>query len=232
MEPNPVEVPEPRGLDLLCVELGEAEVRARLMRLQILIAEGKGEVRILKETGWQPAELGLLRRELTRIERALLVRPTEELYVEYLLRQEKNLSDLNSFVENWQDHTEAVPSVVSAIRARAEILDKVIQRGQDLGIIQKAVTRKALVVGGVRVEDLGTREIRELIVKQLEGLRSLTTQVRNLDELGADAGAVEVQAEPVEALTPVERVRRIAGTGISRAKAARAKIRERIREDG
>ncbi len=231
MEPNANEVPEPRGLDLLCAEVGEAEVRARLVRLQTLIAEGRGEVRILRETGWQPAELTMLRRELTRIERALLLRPTEELYVEYLLRQERNLEDLNTFVDNWQDHTDAVPSVVSAIRARAEILDKVIQRGQELGIVQKAVTRKALVVGGIRVEDLGTREIRELIVKQLEGLRTLTTQVRNLDEIGADAGVVEVQAEPVEALTPVERVRRIAGTGVNRAKAARAKIRERIRED-
>ena len=231
MEPNANEVPEPRGLDLLCAEVGEAEVRARLVRLQTLIAEGRGEVRILRETGWQPAELTMLRRELTRIERALLLRPTEELYVEYLLRQERNLEDLNTFVDNWQDHTDAVPSVVSAIRARAEILDKVIQRGQELGIVQKAVTRKALVVGGIRVEDLGTREIRELIVKQLEGLRTLTTQVRNLVEIGADAGVVELLAEPVEALTPVERVRRIAGTGVNRAKAARAKIRERIRED-
>ncbi len=66
-------------------------------------------------------------------------------------------------------------SVAGAVRARSEIYDRLIERGQEFGLINKKADRKE-IVAGVVVTELSNEDLKELIVGELSTLNKLQKQ--------------------------------------------------------
>lgn len=153
--------------------LGAEPTRLLVARLRTLIAQGKEEMDILEEMDVSPSELQAIRRELFASERVNLVnRTTEEVFIEYTILQKKNITDLNDIIDSKAMKDKQPNAVVGAIRARSDILDKIIKTGQEFGIIEKVAERR-LVVHGHAVAQLDNEGLRKLIVHELGGLSSL-----------------------------------------------------------
>lgn len=101
-------------------------------------------------------------------------KPPEHTYVEYVIEQKKTLEMLNKLIRDLAecDDPKVAPARVSAMRTRADILDRMVSTGQTLGMVDKAadVTK---VVGGFVFEQLGREDIKTLIFKELEGLKRI-----------------------------------------------------------
>ena len=88
-------------------------------------------------------------------------RPDEHVYVEYLLNQSRNIRDLTDMIKEFKT-SKQYGSMVGAVRARAEIYDKLIAKGQEFGLITKTPERKE-IVAGVLVAELSNKNFRRLL---------------------------------------------------------------------
>lgn len=123
---------------------------------------------------------------------------TEQVYVEYCMAQRGCIHDLDVVLK-----TKNVPmtAYVGAVKARSEILDKMIKFGQDVGIIAKAPDKKQ-IVAGVVVTQLSNEELKAAITDQIAGLNQLVTEFgdQKFDQL--DPGQL-YRAKPIEAKAKV-----------------------------
>lgn len=116
-------------------------------------------------------------------------------YYEYLQRQEKCIRDLEyftnhidselEFYQEMQDQykngaIDKMPSGrpniqggIMAIRAKSDILDKMVKTGQDLGIIEKRA-KELRVLGNINLAALPTEELQVLLTKKMKEMGSLT----------------------------------------------------------
>lgn len=233
VENRPVEDTALLRIEDLYRTLGEAAVRERVAKLRSLLVDGKHETEILRRTGWQPTELAALRSELVRQECEAWRRPAEVLYAEYVLQQERCLRNLEEMMRTWRKDPKAAPSVVAGVRASSEIIDRIVRQGQELGVLVRAAQRRQVIVAGMNVADLANQQLREVVVQQLTGLKQLVERIGDVDSLDGRVptpvpvrGAAESTGSGE---TDGERVRRLAGTGFSKVRGARAQVRQRIR---
>jgi hypothetical protein len=134
------------------------------------LLEGVDENEIAEELNVNLEELERLKTSLINLkaeeERA---KTPEEVYIRYLIDQQRNIRDLSRLIEDNRNVTaKGLSAVVGAIRARAEIHDKVIARGQEFGLVKK-VPNRTESLHGIVIEDLTTKDLRSLIIKDLEG---------------------------------------------------------------
>lgn len=94
-------------------------------------------------------------------------KPTEHVYVQYIIDQCKNLADLTKLVTEFRS-TRQHSAMVSAIKARSDIQDKIINRGQEFGIIAKTPERTGQLVAGIVIAELTNIELRQAIVRELK----------------------------------------------------------------
>ena len=57
---------------------------------------------------------------------------TETIFLDYVLRQNQNIRDLDNVQKLFQGSRQFT-ALVGAVKAKAEILDKVIEKGQEFG---------------------------------------------------------------------------------------------------
>jgi hypothetical protein len=137
-----------------------------------------------KKHGADVAAYNVLKRELYQQEKVdLHNKTTEEVFVDYVLRQEGCLRDLNELIRDGEGKVRNSSTTVGAIRAKSEILDKIISRGQEFGILEK-VPEKKQVIAGVMVANLDNDALRSLITKELGGLQALVQRYGGDDMLG------------------------------------------------
>ena len=79
----------------------------------------------------------------------LNARSTADTYIEYKLRMERICDDLDG-VHNGATEARQFTAAMGALKAKAAIIDKVVDRGQDMGLVSRAA-KKHEVVGGVAV---------------------------------------------------------------------------------
>ena len=206
-------------------EVGDETARRMVARMKEAMVLGESDERLSRAMQWNPETIGLLRQTVLEQEKALLRRPGVEAYIDYLYRQEGFIRDLNLVVDEYRQNPGEVklaPAAVAAIRAKSEILDKVLKTGQDFGVIRKAATKKELdVVEGHSVAELSDTELRNLIFGLLKRMSKLVTQYGDFG-----GGAVEVPFAPVIG----EKRGKAAhgGKGINRRKGGRATVRSAI----
>jgi hypothetical protein len=159
------------------------ELRLRIAELKVHLASGLSDIEAAEKMELAAADYNVLKRELYAQERTDLVgKSTEEVYVDYVLRQERCIKDLDELRKVFQDSNQP-NALVGAIRAKSEILDKIIARGQEFGIIEKVPDKKQ-VVGGFVVAQLDNATLRALITEQLKGLEQVVSRYGNTDMLG------------------------------------------------
>jgi len=109
----------------------------------------------------------MMEREIAR----LSTQTTEEVYVKHSIAQIQNIRDLTDMIKEFKK-SKQYNAMVGAVKARAELYDKLLKMGQDLGIIEKEAVKHE-VVGGIVVSDLSSKELKKMITSELAGLNDM-----------------------------------------------------------
>jgi len=99
---------------------------------------------------------------------AIKAMPNEHVYMEYVIEQRRNIKSLNDLITNLDDKKQ-YNALVGAIRLRSEILDRIVAKGQEFGVMFKRAERKE-VVGGLLVADMSSDDLRKAIGAQVKML--------------------------------------------------------------
>lgn len=116
----------------------DADVRRQIAELRGHIGSGKTDFDILQEMNITLQTLSKLKQRLFSDELETAQNETAaENWVRYSLRMESNISDLTAVIERAKenDQASALTARVGAIKAKAELIDKVFEKGQALGVI-------------------------------------------------------------------------------------------------
>lgn len=146
-------------------ETDPACVRECLATVRAMMSFGWDEDTMCVEFGVTAAKLAQYRRTILSKEQATLShRPAEELFIEYRLMAMEDVLELDDIArkaakaKNWAAAT-------TARRARSQIIDQIMNRGQDMGVIPRAAKRHE-VVGGLVLAQLSERELLHQIEAQ------------------------------------------------------------------
>lgn len=101
-------------------------------------------------------------------------RSTEEIYAEYVFQQAACVRDLTDAAVA-ADTKRDIKALISAIKARSDIYDKIIKTGQDFGIIEKKAERREIALGVV-LANLSDEDLRARISGELTGITDLMTK--------------------------------------------------------
>ena len=109
----------------------------------------------------------LLNQELTKISH----RPTDEIYVEHRIRMGGVIKQLETITKDAKS-AKQYQAAMGAQKTIASILDNLIDRGQDMGVIPRAA-KKHEVIGGVMVSTLSNSELLDHIAEAVNVTRVL-----------------------------------------------------------
>lgn len=146
---------------------------------------------IAREMGLSWKDFEELRAEFFRLEEETLRKKTdEEWFAEYVLLQQRNVNDLTKMLEELRDQRQP-NAMVGAIKARADIYDRIVEKGQEFGFISKEPERKE-IVGGVAVHNLSAVELREAITATAAATAALLMRYGGAREILPDAKIIDV----------------------------------------
>lgn len=175
------------------------ELRVKLAQLQMLLAQGKSDVDCAQAMGdggtaMRTSQYNELKRELYRQEtQGLYGKSTEDVYLEYQWAQQQCIRDLDGMIAYAKDKNNA-NTIVGLVRAKSDIIDKVIKMGQDMGIYNKEPEKKMVIHGHV-VAKLSQPELRKLIVRETQGLAGVFTKYGDRDLMGNPIGQLTAGTE-------------------------------------
>lgn len=160
-------------------------IRRYIAKIRMLMADGRPDWEIAEELGLEWHDYNDLKKEMYRWETAdLYDRPVEQQFIDYMIRQEAIIQELDELAK-----TVPAPQQLGAVKAKSEILDKIIKTGQSMGVLEKAPERRQ-VVAGVLVANMTNDELR----KSIAALLKRTSEVVN-----------KYDGPPKKALLPPER---------------------------
>lgn len=99
-------------------------------------------------------------------------RSVEHTYVLYLLNQTANIRDLTAVIDNFMNDSKQINAVVGAARARSDIYDKLMARGQECGLIPKQPEQSTLIMG-VAIDRLSNKELQGMVIDAAKSVGSL-----------------------------------------------------------
>jgi hypothetical protein len=126
-------------------------------------------------------------------------KPTEHVYVQYVIDQCKNIADLTKIIGEFRT-TRQHSAMVSAIKARSDIQDKIIERGQQFGIIASSPERPGQLVAGIVIAELTNQELKQTITRELKEANRMMEQYGDRPFIDVEVG--EIHRGP--ALPPAE----------------------------
>ncbi|MGW8177878.1 MAG: hypothetical protein ACWGQW_03675 [bacterium] len=108
-------------------------------------------------------------------------RPPEHVYIQYVIDQTRNISDLTDMIAEFKT-TKQYNAMVGAIKARAELHDKLIAKGQEFGIFKKVPERRE-IVAGVMIQDMSRDDLKAAITGAIGRLDSMMRRYGDNDIL-------------------------------------------------
>lgn len=152
--------------------MSKKELREAIAELLSYLASGYDDSEARVELGLDPEQYAALKREMySQQAEYYRTRSTEEMYSDYVIEQRACINELDKIVARFVDDKQS-SAAVGAIRARSDIVDKIVKLGQDVGLIEKEPERK-VIFGGVAIASLSDAQLRRAIVgevKELDGL--------------------------------------------------------------
>ena len=180
---------------MTALRLTKDELKETIVTLYGMLCDGKSEEEIRDEMGVTAEDLEALREAMLNAKGDELRRkPTEHVYVEYMIAQSKNIRDLDYMVKDFKA-TRQYNALVGAVRAKSEILDKIVNKGQEFGIIEKRAERRE-VVAGVLVANLSNKELQNSIMGEIKELNRLMK--------GANVNVLDLEVPPTHYKTVEE----------------------------
>ena len=178
------------------------------------MAAGLTGSEICKELSLSPEEVREARKKVIAEELTVVGphRPADEVFVEYRLQMNRIVKDLND-VSTKAKGKENFQAAFGALKAQATILDKVIDRGQEMGVIPRASKRSIVLMGGVFIGSMTDPELLASM-KELEGdgrrMRKEygDTPLRALPDPDLYVGPIDVEFEKQPEPEPVRVKRR------------------------
>jgi len=173
----------------MSMKLTKEQVKEAVATIYGLLCSGKEDSEILDEMGIGVEEFEKLKAAMFDAKAdEVRARPTEHTYVQYMIDQLRNLRDLDDMVGTFKT-TKQYNAMVGAVRARSEILDKLIAKGQEFGLIHKMPDKKE-IVAGVLIADLTNKELKTMITKELTNLNSMMRRYGDKSILDIEPGAL------------------------------------------
>lgn len=172
--------------------IDQIEAAARITRVLLLLEAGKTDAEIMDETGYTAevydATKAAAMKQMADFQEG---REKKEIYAEYLIRQNANITDLTSVIRKLQGEGAKSYSqiLVSAIRARSDIYDRMVKTGQDLGFIEKILDEKRVTVA-VLLAKLNDDQLLSHVYGQLAQLDDLMKTVGSGEILDVAPGQI------------------------------------------
>jgi len=179
------------------------EQRRILTEIKGLLGTGKTEgeqLEALAEWNVGTTELRRLREEvLSEHIQSLRAETPEQAFVRHALRQEKHVDQLDEVVEACfsveKVNGSLMGAAVSAIKAKASILDRLMERGQTLGVVHKAPST-SYKIGGMVVAHASINDLRKLVADKMRSLEALARQQAPVDYLAEPDGQLYFDVVP------------------------------------
>jgi hypothetical protein len=183
------------------MKLTKEQMKEAVMRIYGMLCDGDDEADILDEMGISAEQYENMKDKLFETKaQEFRTKPIEYTYVQYIIDQTHNLSVLDDFIKsNKNEKGRSAQSIVGAIRARSEIMDKIIARGQEFGIIKKVANRSE-VVAGVLIAELSNTQLKKEITTSLDSLNLLLKKYGDKDIIDVSPGTIRSGKELPEAV--------------------------------
>lgn len=169
-----------------------AEQRAQKERLRTLLSEGKSEAFCMSEMGILRQRFRVLKAEVFSDELEVLkTESAAETWVRYKLRQENCIEQLDMIIMGppypedkdeaavamwiaWMENS-TTPARVSAIKTKSQLIDSILDKGQELGVLPKG-PKEGDLLDGVEIENIDTEQLKKMAQEHSESLESLQKQ--------------------------------------------------------
>lgn len=124
------------------------------------MSAGLTDAEICKELSLSAEEVREARKRVVAEELTVVGphRPADEVFIEYRLQMNRIVKDLDD-VSTKAKKKENFQAAFGALKAQATILDKVIDRGQEMGVIPRASKRSTVMVAGVFIGSMTDSEL-------------------------------------------------------------------------
>lgn len=99
-------------------------------------------------------------------------RTNNQLFIDYMINQKACLEDLDAAIRTYRDTNQA-NAMVGAIRAKSDIVDKIVKRGEELGVLRKE-NNGVKIIAGLDITGLTNLDIKLRIKAELQQLDQLT----------------------------------------------------------
>lgn len=155
------------------VELAEA---AKLLYHELVHGDDPDDIADIY--GWDEETYKKIQKAmLTSRAEEIRAKPSDHVYVNYIIEQQRNQQDLTDLINNL-DKKRQYNMVLGAIRLRSEITDKILERGFEFGMIQRqgqgglGSGNTFNIIGGVDVNVMTAPQLTKAITSQLDELQS------------------------------------------------------------
>ncbi len=169
-----------------------------------LLAKGEPDSVIIDTIGLSPKVYGILKHQVFDDKaQELRTKPSEHVYVEYILAQKQNISDLTEMIGEFKS-TKQYNAMVGAIRARADLNDKLIARGQEFGVFRKEPERR--VIAGVLVAEMTRTDLKVQITGAIGNLEKMMSMYGGENIIDVPTGPIHYGRRlppPTEVSAPV-----------------------------
>lgn len=182
------------------------------------ITEGLSDEEICERFGLPWEAIDEIRRKFMDEEAEYIRhRSTEHTYVQYCLEMRRCIEDLEKvgidYVRGPESTEESIAAAakvnvsgfVGAVRARADILDRIIKTGQDFGLIERKVDGKGFAAGEA-IKDMNNAEFRRYIFQEINVFNTLQVKYgdRNFEDIdpGPLYQSISTPKFPIQKTTP------------------------------
>lgn len=183
----------------MSLQLKGDSLRTALGKLRTCLVENKKDSEICEELGLRWEELLELKRKFYDAEAEILRgRSTEHTYVRYVLEQRRCMTDLDVAITK---DNKGNSSYVSAVRAKSEILDKILKTGVELGLIQRLADGGGYAAGEA-IKSMNNKEFRGYIIQEIQVLNQVMVKFGDTSIMDVEVGPLyETKKQPK---TPVK----------------------------
>lgn len=131
-----------------------------------------------------------------------------EVFSEYLLEQRRTIKKIDDIVDVLTDKKQS-NALIGALRLRKDIVDTLLEKGQELGVYEKK-PKKIEFIDGKPSNEMSVGELKEAVAREIGFLKEHVRQFGDGDIRALPVGGlydeeqevvIETTAEPVEAPT-------------------------------
>jgi len=156
----------------MTLQLRGKALRSAYAKLHSLLIQGWTDEEIAEEIGIQFSDYEILKTkffdkqsEITR------EKTTEHTYVQYMIEQKACIADLDNLIAEY-DTSKNQSAYVGAIKAKSDILDKIIKMGQELGLVERNSDSGRLVAGQAIV-NLTNVELKQFVLGEIQAVNEM-----------------------------------------------------------